>query len=140
MPRPTIPPKAALKMFYVYDPGAGLEIGTFPVRHKDGHRIVMMTDAQANYWITTGTIGSVPLKQVAEGTKRSMLHQLSGGRIPTKEGGKPGTLKRNAVQNPGTMARALTEGYHPATGKLEGEGVTIADRQAANKRPRKEFR
>ena len=46
----------------------------------------MLTEAQAAYWINSGTIGPIPLDMV-KGNLRNMLHQLSGGRI-TNDAGK----------------------------------------------------
>jgi len=110
-----MPPKAAIKKFYIYDPGVKTEIGTFRVKTEaDGRKVVFMTDGQASHWLVNGSIGKVPLDQVA-GSQRAMLHQQSGGRIPRADGRRT-KLVRNAIQDPNTMAAALTEGFHPATG------------------------
>ncbi len=120
--RPVLPPRYMLKTFYVYDSGLRERdyLCGFPVKldPQTGLLFVLMTAKQAEYWVTLGTLGPIPLSEV-KGTRRAMLHQLSGGRIPVEEGGKPTHVMRNAVENPNVTAQKLAEGYHPVTGTTQ---------------------
>jgi hypothetical protein len=126
--RPVIPPKALLREYHIYDPGTRNEIGGFRViKNKDGDRVVLMTDLQAGYWVSAGVIGRIKLSDVNP-TVRGNLHQMSGGRIPLKEGDKVKLrmgqrtrtpVARTAKQNPNTMADKMTEGYHPVLGTTQ---------------------
>jgi hypothetical protein len=127
--------------FYIYNASIGRELGGFKVineeRHgvQSGERYVMLTLAQAEYWMANGTIGPQPLSHVTN-EHRDQLHQLSGGRIPKHEGdvvlthqvrsmgipGKTGKLFkvstiRNAVQTEHAKADGLKVGLDPKTGK-----------------------
>jgi hypothetical protein len=114
--RPLIPMKTSLRTYYVYDDGLRERdyLGGIPVKWRDGYTVVAMLPQQAEYWIARGTIGPVPLAEVT-GNNRAMLHQLSGGRIPTEEGMVEHVV-RNARQDPNTMADKVAQGYHPILG------------------------
>jgi hypothetical protein len=137
--RPVVPPRSSLRTFYVYDPGLTARdyLGGVPVKQLGDHLIVAMIDKQAEYWVRLGSIGPVPLEQVNPDQRR-FLHQLSGGRIPQEKGAQPKHVIRTAVQDPNTMARKLTEGYHPAFGRKMTEShpafgtISEEDRKSAS--------
>jgi hypothetical protein len=113
-----MPTRQMLRTYYVYDQGLKDRdyLGGIPVKLVDNHLIVAMTYQQAEYWIGLGTIGPIPLSDVTNPARRTLLHQLSGGRIPIEPGGAPSHVVRNAWQNPNTMADKLAQGFHPAFG------------------------
>jgi hypothetical protein len=129
-----------LHEYYIYDPGVKEDLGGMRVViNKDGERVVLLTDSQAGYWVASGVIGRIPLSKVSV-NKRTQIHQSTGGRVPLKAEDKPAPMRptsvqglkqtilgpvklsgrtpvrRTAVQNPNTMARKLTEGFHPVLG------------------------
>lgn len=113
------------RKYFIYDTGVQRYLGGFPVKvDGEGHRFVMLSSEQANYWSRTGVLGLKRLHEL-EGEERRQVHQISGGRIPmTAEDfergrvredqvrtmgayGLPGKIvkvatKRNAVQDPAT--------------------------------------
>ena len=114
--KPKVPDKSMLKEYYIYDPGVKETLGGFRCKRKeDGLLHVELTDAQAGYFVAAGMIGRKPLANLSS-IERANVAIQTGGRVSAREGEQPLKVTRTAVQNPNTMARAMTEGYHPVLG------------------------
>lgn len=75
------PTSAALRKFYVYDPGLreGDELGRLRVIEDDKGIHVMAPDMTMQYWLDQGMVGLVPLDEVSESGKK-FLAQITRGR------------------------------------------------------------
>lgn len=75
------PTSAALRKFYVYDPGihAGDELGRLRVVEDDKGLHVMAPHMTMQYWIDQGMVGLVPFDEVSE-TGKKFIAQVTRGR------------------------------------------------------------
>ena len=75
------PTTAALRKFYVYDPGlhVGDELGRLRVLEDDKGIHVMAPPVTMQYWVDQGMVGLLPLDELDESSKK-FLAQITRGR------------------------------------------------------------
>jgi hypothetical protein len=78
MPRGQSRQPQTLRKYYIYDAGVQRYLGGFPVKvDEQGHRYIMLSGEQANYWMRTGVLGLVRLDEL-QGDARRQVHQIIG--------------------------------------------------------------
>ena len=135
------PTSAALRKFYVYDPGlhAGDELGRLRVIEDDKGPHVMAPDMTMQYWLDQGVVGLVPFDEVSE-TGKKFIAQVTRGRSESDEdpkklpkydrqiqSGAPGmalkvplsTQRRNAMLKARKKGEKNDKGKKPAAKKPE---------------------
>lgn len=108
-------PIQRVREYHVYDPNVS-ELARAPVITKeDGKRVVLLTKAQAQYFIDQAIIGETPHAELSD-AHHGLLEQFSGGRI------KPPGAEDEPEAGSGTTKPATAPPSLPAFKKNEPVG------------------
>lgn len=133
------PTTAALRKFYVYDPGlhVGDELGRLRVLEDDKGIHVMAPPVTMQYWIDQGMVGLLPLDELSESSKKFLAQITRGRSLDNDEQPKKLPKYDRQIQS-GSPGSALKQPLSQERRKAMAKSKKKEGKDKDSKKPKKE--